>query len=110
VRTEAGEGGIGMAIFRPRRHGRFSALDICELLVENGDRQTARRLVRCALEAAPADLVRSTFASRHEAARSGYLSLPHKEVLVSYPLEADGWPDSTRPASWALSRGDLELL
>jgi hypothetical protein len=109
-RIEAGEGGIGMAIFRPRRHGRFSALDICELLVAEGDRQTARRLVRRALEAAPADLIRGMFASRYEAARRGYVQLPHTEVLVSYPLEADGGVDSTRAASWALSRGDLELL
>jgi hypothetical protein len=99
-----------MAIFRARRQGRFSALDVCELLVPAGDRQTARRLVTRALEAAPADLVRSTFASRCEAARHGYLRLPHKEMLVSYPLEADTGPDSTRAVSWALSRGDLELL
>ena len=110
VRTEPGGCGNGLAIFRPRRHGRFSVLDICELLVDTNERGISRQLVRKALDGAPANFVSRTHPSRREAAGRGFIQLPHTEVLVSYPLQQNGVPDSTRRASWALSRGDLELL
>jgi hypothetical protein len=110
VRLDADEGGNGMAIFRPRRHGTFWVLEVCELLVERRDRRTARRLLRQVREAAPADLLSCGFPSRHEAALCGFVQVRHREVLVTYPLQQKLVPDSTRRASWALSRGDLELL
>jgi hypothetical protein len=110
VRTESGGRGSGLAIFRPRRHGRFSVLDVCELLVDTNDRRVGRQLVRKALDGAPANFVSWTYPSRREAAGRGFIQLPPTEVLVSYPLQQNGVPDSTRRASWALSRGDLELL
>jgi hypothetical protein len=110
VRVEEGERGRGMAIFRRRCHGRLSLLDVCELLVDTGDPRATRHLIRRALGGAPADLVSWTFASRREAARRGFIQLPQKEVLIAYPLRQNHGPDPTLRSSWALSRGDLELL
>jgi hypothetical protein len=110
VRTGARDEGAAIAIFRQRRHGRLCALDVCEVLADPRDRGAARKVLRLALEAAPSDLVSSTFASRLAGARHRFVPLPHKEVLVAYPLEQEGGPDPTRRASWRLSRGDLELL
>lgn len=109
VRSDPGRDD-GMLIFRSRRHGRLSALDICELFVDTNDRSTARHLIREAIAAAPADLVSRTFRSPGEAARHGFIQLPHKEVLVSHPLNRNRGPDSTQSSSWGLSRGDLELI
>jgi GNAT superfamily N-acetyltransferase len=110
VRIDAGEDGIGMAIFRPRRHGPFWVLDVCELLVEKNDRLIARHLLHQAIEVAPADFLSCSFPSRREAALGGFVQARGREVLVTYPLQQNLVPDSTRRASWALSRGDLELL
>jgi GNAT superfamily N-acetyltransferase len=110
VRTDPSEDGAGMAIFRARRHGALCVLDVCELLVEENDRRTARRLLHRVRESAPADLLSCCFPSRNEAAMCGFVQVRHREVLVTYPMEKNLVPDSTRRASWALSRGDLELL
>jgi GNAT superfamily N-acetyltransferase len=108
VQSDSGAGGI--VIFRPRCHGPFSVLDVCEMLVDRDDRRTARHLLQQARESAPSDFVSCGFASRREAALCGFAPARHREVLVTYPIQPNLVPDSTQRASWALSRGDLELL
>jgi GNAT superfamily N-acetyltransferase len=108
VQSDAGGGGI--LIFRPRCRGQFRVLDVCEILVKPNDRRTARQLLHQARETAPAHLLSCSFASLREAALCGFVQARHREVLVTYPIRQNLVPDSTRRSSWALSRGDLELL
>jgi hypothetical protein len=110
ITTDAGEGAGGLAIFRPRRRGPFWVSDVCELFVERNDARTARHLFRQVRRAAPADFISCSFASRRDAALFGFVQSPGGTVLMAAPLQQNLLPDPTRPASWALSRGDLELL
>jgi hypothetical protein len=108
VQSDAGAGGI--VIFRPRCHRQLRVLDICEILVEANDRRSARQLLHQATETADADLLSCSFASQREAALCGFVQARHREVLVTYPIRQSLVSDSTRRSSWALSRGDLEML
>ena len=110
VRTDPADEHAAVAIFRQRRHGRLSALDVCEVLADPAGHRAGQRALARALEAAPSDLVSLAFPSRLAAGRRGFIGLPRKEVLVAYPLTQNGGPDPTRRSSWTLSRGDLELL
>jgi predicted N-acetyltransferase YhbS len=110
VRVEGTAGDDGIAIFRHRRNGPAWVLDICELLVAENDLRTARRLIQKVREAAPCDLLSCGFHSRRQAGMCGFVPAGHGGVLVTYPLHQGLVPDSTQLASWALSRGDLELL
>jgi GNAT superfamily N-acetyltransferase len=110
IRTDARSGGSGMVIFRPRRHGSFWVLHVCELFVEQDDRRTARHLLRQVRDAAPADFVTCSFSSRTHAARCGFVPYRGGTVLMTFPLQQNLAPDPTQRASWALSFGDLELL
>jgi hypothetical protein len=102
--------GGGMVIFRVRRQGSFWVSDVCELLIEHGDRRTARHLLHLVADAAPADFINCGFSSRRDAALFGFVPTRGVTVLMSLPLQQNLAPDPTRRASWALSRGDLELL
>ncbi len=108
VRADAGRGDA-MAIFRARRHGPFWALEVSELLVEHSDLRTARHLLQCVGRTAPADVVTCNFISHQRAALCGFVRFGGTD-LMSNPLRRDLVPDPTRRDSWALSRGDLELL
>jgi hypothetical protein len=108
IRAHAG--GRGVVIFRCRRHGPFWVSHVCELLVEPGDRRTARRLLRRVREAAPADFVTCNFSGARAAARYGFAPYRGGETLTILPLTSDLEPDPTERRSWALSHGDLELL
>jgi GNAT superfamily N-acetyltransferase len=110
VRADAGAGCGGMVIFRPRRHGPFWVSHVCELLLEQNDRRSARLLLRQVRDAAPTDFVSCSFPSRHDAALSGFVPYRHGTTLTTYPLQRDLIPDPTQRASWALSFGDLELI
>ena len=107
--AQGGRGG-GIAIFRVRRHGRFSVAQICELLVEHDDPRTARRLLAEIRSSSRADFVACSLPSRVHAARRGLLKSPRGTLLTANPLRENLDPDPTLPASWALSLGDLELL
>ena len=102
--------GRGMVIFRVRRQGRFWVSDVCELLVEPGDRRTARHLVHLVRDAAPTDFINCGFSSRRSAALLGFLQIRGVTVLMALPLRKNLTPDPARRSSWALARGDLELL
>jgi hypothetical protein len=109
IRVERG-GASGVVIFRCRRHGSLWASHICELLVERDDRAIVRSLLKRVREAAPVDFIRCSFTSRAEAATHGFLHHPRGLLLTISPLRRGLAPDPTRPDSWALSIGDLELL
>ncbi len=109
VQTDAGQAG-GLVIFRPRRLGPFWVLDVCELFVERNDYPTARHLLGQVSRTAPADFISCSFASGRDAALCGFVQSPGGMVLMAAPLQQNLAPDPTKRASWALSRGDLELL
>jgi Acetyltransferase (GNAT) domain len=109
IRADAGKGGGGIGIFRPRRHGPFWVSHVCELLVEQDDHRTARDLLHQVRDAAPTDFVTCSFPSRRDAALSGFVQYRRK-LLMTYPLKPNLAPDPTQRASWALSFGDLDLL
>lgn len=100
----------GVVVFRCRSHGAYSVSHICELLVEREDHRLVRRLLRAVSEAAPADLIRCSFASRAQAASHGFLHCRGRLLLSILPLQPNPVPDPTRAESWSLSIGDLELL
>jgi hypothetical protein len=100
----------GVAVFRCRRHGAFWVSHVCEVLVERDDRRLVRRLLQGVRDAAPVDFIRCSFASRAQAASHGFLHSRGRLLLSTYPLRPDCAPNPTRPGSWALSIGDLELL
>jgi hypothetical protein len=103
-------GEAGLAIFRRRRHGRFVLADVCELLLERRDAGLQRQLLRDVAAAAQADFVLCNFSSRGSATALGALGYRTRETLMALVL-SDRLPlDPSAPRSWALSRGDLELL
>jgi GNAT superfamily N-acetyltransferase len=110
IRVERDGAGAGVVIFRCRRHGSLWASHICELLVDRGDRVLVRSLLQQVREAAPVDFIRCSFASRSEAAAHGFVHYRRGLLLTISPLQRGLAPDPTRPDSWALSIGDLELL
>jgi GNAT superfamily N-acetyltransferase len=111
-RAVAADGGRGrgLAIVRPRRYGQSWALDVCELLVEGDDRRAARHLLREVGDAARADFMLCGFPTAHRAAMLGFVNAPGGMTLMTYALHQNLVPDPTRRSSWALSRGDVELL
>jgi GNAT superfamily N-acetyltransferase len=110
IAADQGEGAGGLVIFRTRRHGPVWISDVCELFAARDDRRMARRLLDLVQRAAPADFISCAFSSRRHAARLGFLPARGSTVLMTLPLHRDLAPDPTRRDSWALSRGDLELL
>jgi hypothetical protein len=110
ISTDAGDERGGTAIFRLRRHGRFWVSHVCELLVGRDQPGTVRELLKQVERAAPADFISCNFASRHHAARHGFLQQRGRTALMTYPLHGDVAPDPAHRDSWTLSLGDLELL
>ena len=104
----------GLAIFRiTARRGARNAR-VCELLVERSDRRLARRLLHGVMASAAVDIASCHFqdgsVELQAARRSGFVRTPGGETLLAYPLVAGLVPDPTDLSSWALTRGDLELL
>jgi GNAT acetyltransferase-like protein len=110
VRCESRREGRGFAIFRPRRFGRFWVLDVCELLATQNRRDVARALIARVARSSDGDFVSCGFLSHHEAAALGFVQASRGSNLLANPLERGIVPDPARIDSWALSRGDLELL
>lgn len=103
-----GEGGL--AIFRRRRHGRFAVADVCEMLLERRDAGLERRVLARVAETTRADFILCNFPSPRSAASRGLVGYRTRETLMALVLGQDLAPDPRTPDSWALSRGDLELL
>jgi hypothetical protein len=110
VTVHSGSELLGLAIFRARRHGPFWGSDICELLVAGGTRRTARRLVAAVRRAAPGDFLSCACRSKASAAAWGFLPSGRGTTLTTVPLHPGLLPDPAGLDSWALSRGDLEML
>lgn len=113
IMIERGGRLAGLAFGRLRQRGPLNEFTLADVLVRDGDRSTARRLLSRARRSG-ADHVAVHTARGTEidevAARGGYLRvLRHGVGLVAKPLRVVR-PDPTRPSSWTLSLGDLEVF
>jgi hypothetical protein len=102
--------GGGLAIFRLRRYGPFWGADICELLVEEGDLRTTHRLLGGIRRATSADFLVCAFTSFASAASYGFFPSGRASMLATLAFEPGPKLNPAVSRSWALSRGDLELL
>jgi hypothetical protein len=102
------EGCTGIAIFRLRPDG--TVVHVCELIVADGDRTTARRLLRLVRSLCAAPIVTCRFPCALDAARAGFLPRRRRDVIDVHLLREHVVPDPCSDESWALSLGDLELL
>jgi GNAT superfamily N-acetyltransferase len=101
----------GVAIFRPRRYGRFWILDVSELLAEGAKTSVQWHLLANVSKAAAADFLICNFRSRRQAALHGFLQASHGISLYTHaPKGGRGVVDGTVSGAWVLSRGDLELI
>lgn len=100
----------GLALFRIRPRGALWQCSIADVIVEEGDIRTARRLIRRAATAAPVDYAALRPQTVATALRSGFVPTPGGLTFVVNPLSAGLAPDPTDERSWALSLGDLEVF
>jgi len=112
---ERGGGRVrGLAFFRVRPRRGLWETTIADVLVSAGDVHTARRLLRQAARAVPADVVTCSFpvgSAAHRAARlAGFVKVPRGILMVVRPLREDLVPDPGELGSWALRLGDLEVF
>jgi GNAT superfamily N-acetyltransferase len=110
LRASPASAPAGIVIFRLRRFGALWVADVCELLLEQRARALARRLLRGVRNSAASDLLMCNFRSRRAAAAHGFVEVSRGVTLMTYPIGQRTAPDPTVGRSWALSRGDLELL
>ncbi len=111
VTAGAETGASGIAIFRPRRYGRFWILDVSELLAEGAKTSVQRHLLANVSKAAAADFLICNFRSRRQAALHGFLQASHGISLYTHtPKGSRGVVEPTGSGAWVLSRGDLELI
>jgi hypothetical protein len=102
------EGCAGIAIFRLRGDG--MVVHVCELIVADGDRVSARRLLKLVRSLCPAPILTCRLPSAADAARAGLLQRRRRDVIDVHLLREHVVPDPCSEASWALSLGELELL
>jgi GNAT superfamily N-acetyltransferase len=100
----------GLALFRIRPRGALWQCSIADLIVEQGDVRTARRLIRRAATAAPVDYAVLRPQVVPGALRSGFVPTPGGLTFVVNPLRDGLVPDPTYERSWTLSLGDLEVF
>jgi hypothetical protein len=99
----------GIAIFEVQDGRAGPHCEIAELLVREGGRRAAARLLRQVESAAGASVLSCNFASPADALAHGFI--PRGSATVTYrPSPLGGPDDDLRAASWAMSRGDLDLL
>lgn len=110
VRTSGRGRQEGIAIFRVRRYRSVWIADICELLLERGRRAVGRQLLRKIRDTAASDMFTCDFHSRRAAAALGFVQASRGARLITKRLDQPLALDVTSSRSWALSRGDLELL
>jgi GNAT superfamily N-acetyltransferase len=100
---------IGLALFRVRPRGRLWEATVSEVIVADGDRRTARRLLGKVAAAAAVDHL-ALHAPALTGARTGVLPAPGGISFVVKPFRDDLDPDPSTLGSWALSLGDLEVF
>ena len=99
----------GIAIFDVQEGRAGRRCEIAELLVRDGGRRAAARLLRQVESAAGASVLSCNFASPADALAHGFI--PRGSATITYRPSPLGGPDEDlRAASWAMSRGDLDLL
>ncbi len=99
----------GIAIFEVHEGRAGPHCEIAELLVREGGRRGAARLLRQVESVAGASVLSCNFASRADALAHGFI--PRGSATITYRPSPLGGPDEDlRAASWAMSRGDLDLL
>lgn len=99
-----------LAIFRVRRHRALWLADVSELLVADADVRSLRDLLCGVSEACDVHATCCSFGSSTLAARVGFLRRPQDGVLMVTPLRDDIALDPVERRSWALSRGDLDVI
>ena len=99
----------GLALFRVRPRGALWETTVAEVLVADGDRRTARRLLARVARAAAVDHL-TLRAPALTAASAGFLPAPGGISFVVKPLRDDLEPDPSALGAWALSLGDLEVF
>jgi GNAT superfamily N-acetyltransferase len=104
----------GIAFFRVRSRGELWESSVADLVVPEGDRAAASRLLRRVVAAARVDHVTCSFPLGTTPAaalrRAGFLPGPRVLTFVANPLSGDLRPDPLDMRSWALSLGDLEVF
>jgi hypothetical protein len=105
----------GLAIFRVRDAGYgYREARVTELIVSQGDRRRARKLLGEVARSTSADWITCCFSpgtdAHATAARAGFKARPHKMTLLVAQLEAGIDPNPTELDSWALTLGEVEQL
>jgi GNAT superfamily N-acetyltransferase len=108
--AEEDTGGLrGVALFRVRPRGGLWETTVAEVLVPDGDRLTARRLLAKVARAAEVDHL-TLRAPVLTGAAAGFLPAPGGISFVVKPLRDGLEPDPSTLGAWALSLGDLEVF
>ncbi len=99
-------GGVadGLAIFRVRARGAAKEVALSAVLVPDGERRTASRLVRAAARAADADYLLAI--GRERVGPGGLVRLPRVGPLLTWRAVTASAP----PPAWDLTLGDIELF
>jgi GNAT superfamily N-acetyltransferase len=100
----------GLALFRVRPRGSLWEATVAELLVADGDRRTARRLLGKVAAAAAVHHLALHAPAGLGPARAGFLPAPGGISFVVKPLRDGLDPDPSTLGAWALSLGDLEVF
>jgi GNAT superfamily N-acetyltransferase len=114
VRERRGGQTRGLAVFRVRPRGGLWETTVSDLVVPDGDAQTARRLLRSVIRASDVDHLTCSFPARTAPSRAagqvGFFRAPRGMTLVVKALIPDISPDPSELASWGLALGDLEVF
>ena len=102
-----GDPAQGIVVFRLRRRGRATEAALCDLLVPDGAKATARSLARSVAKSSGADYVIKV---GRASTRSGFFPLPGQGPIVTW--RALSTTEEKPPAidRWELALGDVELL
>jgi hypothetical protein len=105
-RAVVAPGGVaeGMAIFRVRARGAAKEVALGAVLVPEGDRRSASRLVRAVAHSADADYLLAI--GRETFGPGGLVRLPRVGPLLTYRAVTATAP----PVAWNLTLGDIELF
>jgi len=112
---EEGPGGLrGLALFRVRPRGRLWECTVAELIVADGDKAVAGRLLHRIRRRTGVDHVAASFPARSvqatAARRRGFVRAPGGMTMVVNPLRGVTRPDPLSLDSWAVRLGDLEVF
>jgi GNAT superfamily N-acetyltransferase len=103
----------GLGLGRLRRRGQLSELTLGEVLVQPGDTEAARAVLRGAARSG-ADMVTCHLSPGSTAAAAarlaGYVTVPGRGLTMTVHTLRGAAPQAAQPSSWRLQLGDLELF